>query len=124
MEIDTKQDGSPPIEQPSYEADQALAEQLYSDFSLQTVVDNIKKATLADVVIFYLYDRVNERLDFPPYVSGTLLNPNMQEDSMYPVKRHLLPLLSLHTKPLFATNSEDLYYLLHDNTTAIPQYHF
>lgn len=123
METETRQDIISPVDRTSYEADQALAQQLYSDFSLQTVVDNIKKATLADVVIFYLYDRLNERFDLPPYVSGTLLNTDTHE-AMYPVQPHRLPLLNLHTEPLFATNSEDLYYFLHDDTTPVPQYHF
>src|SRR5215469_8476626 len=107
METDTRQEIGLPVESVSYEADQALAQQLYSDFSLQMVVDNIKKATLADVVIFYLYDRVKECFDFPPYISGRLLNPDIHE-VMYPVQPHLLPLLNLHTESLFATKSEDL----------------
>src|SRR6516162_4871300 len=114
MEAEIRQDIIAPVERVSYEADQALAQQLYSEFSLQTVVDNIKRSTLADVVIFYPYDRINERFDFPPYVSGTLLNPDIHK-AMYPVQPHLLPLLNLHMEPLFATNSEKLYYLLHDD---------
>ena len=123
METEIRQDLISPVERTSYEADQALTQQLYSEFSLQMVVDSIKKATLADVIIFYLYDRAHGRFDLPPYVSGTLLNADTHE-AVYPVQSHLLPLLALYTEPIFAISSETLDYLLHDDTSSVPQCHF
>ncbi len=123
METDTRQDIVSPVDRTSYEADQILAQPLYGDFSLQTVVDDIKKATRADVIIFYLYDRVSERFNLPPYVSGTLFDPGAHE-AMYPVQPHMLSRLVSYTQPIFANSSETLYYLLHDHTTPVPELYF
>src|SRR5947207_12882833 len=91
MGTEIRQDLISPVERTSYEADQALTQQLYSEFSLQMVVDSSKKPTLADVIIFYLYDRAHGRCDLPPYVSGTLLNADTHE-ALYHVPSHPLPL--------------------------------
>src|SRR5262249_22528998 len=100
----------------SLEAHPNVAEQLYSEFSLQTVVDDIKKATQADVIIFYLYDRVRERFDLPPHVSGMLFDPDTHQ-GMHPVQPRMLSRLAVYREPIFATSSESLYYLLHDDAT-------
>jgi signal transduction histidine kinase len=117
METDTGQEIVSPVDRTSYEAHQTLAQQLSSEFSLQIILDNIKKVTCADLIISYLYDRASQSFQLPPYISGTLLDPGTYQ-AMYPVQHHMLSDLILHTEPIFANKSETLHSLQHDDAIA------
>jgi GAF domain-containing protein len=84
---------------------QIITQQLESDNILQATVDNVRGATMADVVILFLFDHNRGRFQLPPSVSGQLRDP----DSlllMSPRRSDDIAELMLHREePLFVKQS-------------------
>jgi GAF domain-containing protein len=98
-----------------YETGQVLTQQFDSEQALQTIVDNIKAATRANVVILYPYHQDLRRIQ-PPRIAGTLLAPKDQQ-GMYPTRPGDMITLALSfTEAIFAHKSADLYFRLQDQS--------
>jgi GAF domain-containing protein len=93
------------------ETGQILTQQFDSERALQTIVDNIKEAMSANIVILYPYHQVLQRIQ-PPCVAGTLLTPESQQ-TMYPTRSEGVVIAALRfTEAIFAQKSVDLYFWL------------
>src|SRR5947207_3648152 len=84
---------------------QIITQQLESDELLQATVNNVRIATMADVVILFLFDQNRGGFQFPPSVSGKLNDPDSLL-RMSPKQPDDIAELMLHREePLFAKQS-------------------
>lgn len=97
---------------------QNLTQQLESETLFQEIVDRIREASEADVVVLYPYDGKRpegDRFIMPPYVSGKLFHP----DDLKPyVNQDDLAWLALNNnEPVFRRTPAELYEALGGNPT-------
>ncbi|MCG8353686.1 MAG: GAF domain-containing protein, partial [Chloroflexales bacterium] len=90
------------------ETGQFLTRQLDSIQTLQDVVHQIRSITGADIVVLFPYVQVGEQFEFPPRVSGELLEPH------YPAHHSVTSddvavLMLEQNEAIFAKDSTELY---------------
>lgn len=87
---------------------QVITQHLESDTILQATVENVRSATMADIVVLFLFDQTRRRFQLPPSVSGQLHDP----DSlllMSPQRADDIAKLMLHREePVFVKQSSSL----------------
>ncbi|HEU5227244.1 MAG TPA: GAF domain-containing protein, partial [Ktedonobacteraceae bacterium] len=92
-----------------YDTGQILTQQFEATSTPQTIVDNIKKATKADLIVLYSYDAASGRFVQPVCMAGMLTDPTLQStpDPLYPgsTARMLLG----RGESIFARESDTLY---------------
>src|SRR5262249_31958474 len=92
-----------------FQIGQLLTQQLDSGQVLQVIVDNIRGATLADLVVLYPYESGHQRFVYPPRVAGTLL-ASTSIQAMSSSRSDDFVSLALHsTEPVFARDSATNY---------------
>jgi GAF domain-containing protein len=89
---------------------QKLTQQLESEVLLREVVERIREASDADVVVLYPYDKnkpENNRFIMPPYSAGKFLQPEYPKPQ---IKKDDIAWLVLNSEePVFKRNSAELY---------------
>lgn len=105
-----------------YETGQTLTRQFEAPSTPQAIVDGIKEATQADIVVLYPYDMTTGKFVGPPCLAGKLLQP-MPQQAMYPSAPDNIALLMLaQDVAFFEIKSVNLYTsLLHDPSSLHPQ---
>lgn len=90
---------------------QFLTQRLTEEDVLQNVVDQIRDATKADLVLLYPYQQHESLFDSHPHISGVLLQPD--HPRFTPSRRDDVALLTLQQPDaVFVKNSVDLYTML------------
>lgn len=106
------------------ETGQLLTQQFESAGALQAIVENIKQATLADIVVLYLYKQATESLVSPPYIAGTLSDPSTRS-AMRPSRPDDIAWLMLMQKEaIFAEKSIQLYKQLRGEVPLVERQRF
>ena len=93
------------------ETGQLLTRQLESEQTLQAIVDKIRDATQADIVVLYPYEPDHQRFILPPRRSGTLLDSPIQKLSPSQPD-DIAGLMLRRGEPIFANESTTLYHRL------------
>ncbi|HET7639683.1 MAG TPA: GAF domain-containing protein, partial [Ktedonobacteraceae bacterium] len=86
------------------EIDEILTQQLDSEQTLQAVVDKIRDATKADLVVLYPFDSTRNSFIFPPRIAGDLLDstssesivPNQPGSGAKQILRRAKPIFAQH----------------------------
>jgi GAF domain-containing protein len=96
------------------EAGRLLTQQLDSEQLLQSLADQIKETTKADIIAFYPYLQIERRFDLPPRTSGSL----RKSEEPKPLSLRADDIASLavqQRRAIFANNSSKLYEALGGN---------
>ena len=89
-------------------AGQCLTQQLDSEQVLQSVVEQIRSTTQADLAVLYPYVATTRHFDLPPRLSGKLRVPDYPR--VDPPRPDDIALLTLHhTAPVYVEDSTTLY---------------
>lgn len=106
------------------ETGQLLTQQFGSPSALQAIVDNIKEATLADIVVLYPYKQTTKSLVSPPYIAGTLSDPAMHS-TMHPRSPDdIAQLMLMKKEAIFAKESVQLYKQLRGDIPLVEHQRF
>ncbi|HEY1348912.1 MAG TPA: GAF domain-containing protein [Ktedonobacteraceae bacterium] len=98
-----------------YETGQILTQQFEATSTPQTIVDNIKGATQADLVVLYPYDMATGAFTGSPCLAGQSLAPQAADPSS---PDNVIRQMLARREPIFAEKSETLYALLLGNTAG------
>lgn len=101
-----------------HDTGQILTQQFESASTPQNIVDNIRKATRADLVVLYPYDAIEDKFVQPVCIAGTLLDPGVQV-TPHPVHEGSITRTLLERREtIFARKSDTLYTSLGDGVSA------
>src|SRR5579875_2771274 len=90
------------------ETGQVLTQQIEAEQTLQAVVEKIREATQADIVVLFPYYAALQRFILPPHMAGTLLDPAFHKTTI--LRPNDMAVLALaHGEPIFAKNSDASY---------------
>jgi GAF domain-containing protein/anti-sigma regulatory factor (Ser/Thr protein kinase) len=106
------------------ETGQILTQQFESVNTPQAIVDSIKEATKADVVILYRYNATERRFVLPAVHAGILLDPVFSPASYPPYPGSVSLLMLEQGEAIFAKESETLYSRLIKDDSIIRQGRF
>lgn len=106
------------------ETSQILTQQFEASNALQAIVEVIKKATRADVIVLYPYNRTTKSFVSPPSIAGMLRDPASQHTAR-PSRTDDIALLMLsQPAAIFARESFQLYTQLRGNIPLVERKRF
>jgi GAF domain-containing protein len=106
------------------ETGQILTQQFESPDTPQAIVESIKEATKADVVILYRYNAEARRFILPAVHTGVLLDPQSSPASYPPYPDSVSLLMLEQGKAIFARESQTLYTLLLKDGSTLQERRF
>ncbi len=91
-----------------HETGQLLTRRLDSGYTLQAIVDQIRDATQADLVVLYAYEPVLQHFVFPPSLAGNLQDANSYQFLQLHQPDDIATLLLHQPQPIFTIEGKDI----------------